>query len=543
MRTLLAFFLSAGLVLAQDPSSIPRFRVDSKEILIEFLAIDKQGHFVDDLTADEIQLKVDGKKIEISHLLRPRETGKESDELIPHFPSEIAGGNTAEPLPLVARTAIVLDSRVLGADNFSHSVQAMRRFIQASLNENHLVMIAAIERQLRVLVPFTRDRDTLLKAVDELKPSTLFNPIRSSGDFNRYIDELEQQLVILRESMHLLCYSLSGVPGRKHVVFFSEGYPMRPLDDVSFQSQTHTATADAATRQALSRSLGSRREPNVLGSIRDVVSLANSFGVSFYTVDARGLVAATPFGQADEPGPADTPGENEAIDPNTFRETLVELQNAQNTLLALAAGTNGSAFFNRNDLEAVLHASTREQHNVYLASFTPADSKKKEGSFHKVSVDTSRKDVWIRSQAGFTDIPAEALLQQRLHTALAEPELFDNLTPILNIERENEKSTRFVIGIPGSQVAGRSANGNYEIEIVFYGQIFDEEGKPIGDKLPITRGFGVALSKEQFQSLAAQPLLAQQSLELPAGKYRIVLVVEDRVAGSIGAKAEAFQVR
>ncbi|MFQ5741868.1 MAG: hypothetical protein ACE5JX_22970, partial [Acidobacteriota bacterium] len=167
-----------------------------------------------------------------------------------------------------------------------------------------------------------------------------------------------------------------------------------------------------------------------------------SFGVSFYTIDARGLAAVPGIGPASRSGdvsahanPDQDPQERaERQNPrsgsqgapergnteqmvSTFTLTDVgSLEDSQNTLVALAAGTNGAAFYNTNDLGSVLRASTAEQENYYLLSYAPS-SRRKEGRFHRINVKSRRRGVHLRARRGYLDTPAEELRRARIPVA------------------------------------------------------------------------------------------------------------------------------
>jgi hypothetical protein len=58
----------------------------------------------------------------------------------------------------------------------------------------------------------------------------------------------------------------------------------------------------------------------------------------------------------------------------------------------------------------------------------------------------------------------------------------------------------------------------------------------------ISKGFNLALTREQMAQLANQPLLMQDELALQSGQYKLVMVVEDRLSGSLGAAVQEFKV-
>ncbi|MFQ5741294.1 MAG: VWA domain-containing protein [Acidobacteriota bacterium] len=544
------------------------FRITATRALVEFIAVDeKTGHFVNDLRRQELELRVDGKKRSLKQLFPPSASsaGRSLAASTGGVPDGemITGEDPLWQTSRSVRTVILLDSRTMDLGNFHQAVLAIRRFVDRSLGDNHLVMIAEINPGLKIDSPFTRDREALLKVIDDLRPVVGSNPLDVFNIEGRpgdnYLDELQQQVSRLEGGLSSLCYSLSALPGRKYIVFFSEGYPMDPVAEVEFESRQSSAFRSIAVRQKMARQAGRSKDPGVGRMIKEVVSLANHFGISFYTVDVHGLIGVPSIqaqlsGQPPDPGTAFADAEGYAVTAGgelrqlagahltTFKLTkLSEIQDAQNTLIALAAGTNGSAFYNSNNLEAVLHASTLEQRNLYLAVFEPK-VKHKKGRFHRIQLRSRRRGVLIRSQAGFLDVPQQKLANLRRGLALRHPELFQHLKPIVEVDPAPGK-TRVVVGLPGAQISARRRGAGYRIDLVFMGQVYGAGNEPIFKKLPILRGFQMDLSAERFREVAARPVMGQNQLSLPPGDYRIVLAVEDLVSGALGASSREFLVK
>ncbi|HEY3131942.1 MAG TPA: VWA domain-containing protein [Acidobacteriota bacterium] len=561
----------------QEKQPSPVFRITSSRVRVDFVAVDKQGRFVNDLRSNEVEIYEDGKKQNVDVFYAPGESRQK--ELVSPGGAGAAGTGVASSsgpataLANAAKTIIVIDSRTIDSNNFVHSVAAIRNFVERHLTAGHAVMIAEVYRGLRVLTPMTRDKATLLAGVDKLKPQSVYNPLDASRVLTQgYFHDLELQITDLREALTVLCYSLAGQAGRKHVVFFSEGYPIQALKLAEMQMREAVSEEkSSAVRQAAAREVGRYQDPNVLGMVRDVVSAANNFGISFYTVDARGLIALQGVGSPDKSGNvAAGPGAGARLEEQgrpdlaaaarsqnarasetevgpseqivaTFNLTaLSNLDDAQNTLIALAAGTNGLAFYHTNNLGIVLSYSATEQENYYLASYIP-NAKRKTGQFHTISVRAARPGIFIRSRMGYVDIPEDALRNARLSSALRHPELFGQIAPLLQIEPSKGK-TRVVTGIPGSQVEFRQDAGKYAAQVSFLGMVYDSNGKPISKDFSINKGFNLALTPEQFQGLGNNPLLSSTELNLSSGRYRLVLLVEDRLGGSLGASVQEFQV-
>ena len=87
--------------------------------------------------------------------------------------------------------------------------------------------------------------------------------------------------------------------------------------------------------------------------LRATINAASRAGVAFFTVDARGLIAQAPMGDATR----SSPGGVAAYTGAAAMTTMTNLQRTQDTLWTLAADTGGKALLDTNDLsEGIVQA-------------------------------------------------------------------------------------------------------------------------------------------------------------------------------------------
>lgn len=503
-------FASAAAALAgaaQEEQAV--FRVTTQRVIIEFIAVDKDGNPVTDLGKDEITVEFEEKKQKVDRLFPPLAAAAQPDSGGP-LPAGL-DALAAAPQRVPIRTAILLDSRNMDSQNFHRTRRALRRFIKESLQDDHFLMIAEIDRSLEILTPFTRDREALLKAVGDLKPALLTNPLDSSRlnfrSARNYTDELAQQMTYLYSGLRVLMHSISAYPGRKHLVFFSEGYLLNSLQSLEFANQIDSATGSIRYELQF-------QDAGVIPALKGFISLANSYGVSFYTTDVRGVMVR--------------PGLTARV--------------AQDFLIAMAVGTNGTAVYNSNNLGRVLEASTREQRLVYQASVVPEREDSQKYKFRPVAVKTTRPGVTIRAQAGFYNLDTRQLAGLRIGQAFNTPRFFKALRPLCEVKPKGAKM-EVTFGIEGSQISFAPSQSDLKrVSLFFVGQVYKKNGDPAFDSFPIVRPFALEISSQQFEALTSQPLVGHQELSLPSGRYRLVFVAEDRLAGTLGASEVEFKV-
>ncbi len=99
-------------------------------------------------------------------------------------------------------------------------------------------------------------------------------------------------------------------------------------------------------------------------------------------------------------------------------------------------------------------------------------------------------------------ISEESSRELRWSMAFEHPETFQEIAPQIAIEILKGKIKVFM-GAPADQISFRQSEDEYLAEILFVGQIYQEDGKPLSQELPINRGFRVNLTEEEFLELGS----------------------------------------
>jgi hypothetical protein len=123
--------------------------------------------------------------------------------------------------------------------------------------------------------------------------------------------------------------------------------------------------------------------------LRQVLVAAGRSNTSVYTLDPRGL-APSEGGIEDNIGPGDTRALNEALD----------------TLRALADETDGRAIVGRNEPFPALQQMIRDTGAYYLLGYTSTEAPR-DGKFHQIDVRVKRPDVEVRARKGYWAYTAE----------------------------------------------------------------------------------------------------------------------------------------
>jgi hypothetical protein len=335
-------------------------------------------------------------------------------------------------------------------------------------------------------------------------PGTAFG--QDENEFN--IFNTDRQLSALQTAVTML----QPVPGQKALIYFASGLRLNGTDN---QAQLR-ATVNAAVRS----------------------------NVAIHTIDARGLVAAPPLGDATRPSPGGI-----GMFSGRFADSMAaNFQRSQDSLYALAKDTGGRAMFDYNDLSLGIVQAAESMTSYYLIGYysthTAAD-----GRFRRVRVslnggleaDLSYRQGYFAEKtfAKFTSADKERQLEDAL--MLENPITDIPIAMEVNYFQLN-RAQYFVpvsVKIPGSELALARRGGAQRTSFDFIGIVKDDYGytiQNVRDKLDIR------LSDETAAQLVTRPIQYETGFTLLPGKYVIKLLARDAETGRIGTYQAAFTV-
>src|SRR6185437_12463731 len=181
-------------------------------------------------------------------------------------------------------------------------------------------------------------------------------------------------------------------------------------------------------------------------------------GVSFWPVDARGLVAQAPLGDATQGSPG-----NISMYSGTAAQAVTDrFQQSQDTMYALAADTGGKALFDNNDLTRGIVQAQQSISDYYIVGYYRTNTAQN-GHFRKVKITTNpelaanleyRQGYYANKEfSRFSAVDKERQLEDAL--MLGDP--ITDLTIAMEVNyfqlNRAEYFVPFVVKIPGSELA------------------------------------------------------------------------------------------
>jgi hypothetical protein len=274
------------------------------------------------------------------------------------------------------------------------------------------------------------------------------------------------------------------------------------------------------------------------------VNAAVRANVAMYPIDARGLVASAPLGDATQGSPGGVgmySGASSFSRSNGFALS-------QDTMFTLAADTGGKAMLDYNDLElGIVHAQEAIS-SYYIIGYVSTKTTQ-DGKFRRVKItyngDPSAKIEYRQGYFGpkeFNKFNATDK-ERQLEDALMMGDPITDLTIAMEVDyfqlNRAEYYVPVAMKIPGSELALAKRGGSERTAIDFIGEVKDEYGSTISN---VRDTVNIKLSEQTAAELSKRPVLYDTGFTLLPGNYSIKVLARDNETGRIGTYILKFTV-
>jgi VWFA-related protein len=365
-------------------------KVEVTVINVDVYVRDRKGRPVRGLTADDFQISQDGITMPISNFTV---FSSEATEYVP--PTE--EGAAPAPVSAVAHAPdlrpvymlFFIDNVNLQPLYRNRVLKRVREFVDRNLAPPVRMMVVSSGPSLEVRQPFTDDPQAVLAAFEAMADESGGRLVRdrerrqifdwmeesssdvrldvlefyNSGDqqVNRvriqaqilaYVEEeshlLQNTLHRMREALRLL----SGLDGRRSIVYVSSGLPLNPGLGMVYEFAAVFRDNSILTRVP---------QRSFQNQFHSLTAAANVEGVSFYTIDAGGLNPLEGFGAEDRFAPES-------------RASAADMNDLQDSLSYMADATGGLAVLNTNDVAKGLELIRDDLFSYYSLGYTVSSS-------------------------------------------------------------------------------------------------------------------------------------------------------------------------
>ena len=511
----------------------------TRQLVVEDVIVKSQnGKPVDNLKASDFLVTEDGKPQQIGVF----EFQKLSNEAVPAPPPALQQRTevvaAAAPPAVKPLTAIEIapekpgdlkyrDKRlmVMFFDMTSMPIQdqmraqaAALKFLNTQMTASDLMAIMTFASDIKVVEDFTDDRDALTQDIKKLVigegqglDETVSDDSASDtgaafqqDDTEFNIFNTDRQLSALESAVKML----ASLNEKKALVYFASGMTRNGLDN---QAQLQ-ATINAAIRS----------------------------NVSFYPIDARGLVASAPLGDATK----SSPGGQAMYSGSSARAVTGNFQGQQETLYTLASDTGGKALLDNNDLSMGIVQAQKDISSYYIIGYYSANEAL-DGRFRRVKIALRDKDTATRvAKLDYRQGYYASKEFGKLNTTDKERQLAEALMlgdPVTDIDiaveidyfrlAHDRYFVPVVAKIPGSELELARHGGAESTRIDFIGQVKDSAGKIVQNVRDTAE---VKLKGQTATDLGKHPLEYDTGFTLAPGKYNLKFLARENETGKMG---------
>jgi VWFA-related protein len=518
------------------PSETPVFRSGTRLVVQTVTVKDRDGAPIKGLTADDFVVTEDGQPQQVAFVeyqeLQNEPGATPSPAVAPRpaqaaptVPSVTQAGFSTAPVTTGQyrdRRLLVLyfDLSAMPAGDQMRAYQAAITYIGSQMQPADLLAIMTYEGgAIRVKQDFTDDKSQLRNVIgvliygedkdgDGVRDEPDLSSAFGQGDAEFNIFNTDRQLSALQTAVTML----RPFAEQKSLVYFGSGLRLNGTDNTA----QLRATTNAAVR-------------------------AN---VAIHAVDARGLIASAPLGDATQRSPGGIgmfTGQIAMAGMNAF-------QRSQDALYALAKDTGGTAMFDYNDLSRGIVQAAQSMTSYYLVGYYSTHAAA-DGKFRRVTVSLApgRQGTLAYRQGYYADKEFAKLTGVERERQLEEALMLENPITDITIAMELNyfqlnRAEYFVpvaVKIPGSELALARRRGAQRTLLDFIGEIKDEYGvtmQNVRDKLDIP------LTSQTAAELATRPIQYETGFTLLPGKYVIKFLARDAEAGRIGTYQTSFTI-
>jgi len=595
MRVVRAVLLLASLTFlgqpipaqnSSQPEPVTTIRATAGEVLLDMVVRDKHHKPVTDLRAEEVEVYEDGVRQDVKHFRLvggAEELQSERESVQTASASDKNGSTLLQPQQRLKQPNFV--SVVLAPIaplNREFAREAVLDFLKSDSLPNTFVTVYTASHGLTLVQPYTADKTILTAAVDKVArgtsggggptgstaiassavATTLSNtasaspatsPIPSATDpmmqqfsgaivtsplwarnsaatdastnlgsaieaqallslATRFDDSEGMQTI---DALKLLVRSQERLPGRNVVIYLSDG--------IAFPAE---------------------REDQVEG----LISLANRSGVTFYTLDTRGLSTESSItpglasldmsgAESRQKGPVTT--QNPAA---AHREVddIAEMQvsNRQLNMRTLAESTGGFAVTNTNQIAEPMQRVMEDIRSHYELSYAPK-STVYDGHFRKIEVRLVRPKLTVQTRKGYYALPTlngealqpfESSALEKINTRPVPADLAYDASLMKFRANENlvEYMIAFEVPLSGLKPIPVPKSDRVKVEASLFAIVRNSSGEVV-DK--ISRELWRDIPAQGSLSAAANHIFYTQPLVLPRGNYSVETVVTDEQSG------------
>ena len=588
MKSFLSLLLITAIGLqavSQEQDEV--IRVRSNEVRLDVVVKDKKGRPIRDLKASDFEILEDGvpQKVE-SFRFVSRETtpvnSESKDGKLPDVPSTTTPAPTRRSTPTV--TALVFDR--LSPEARALARKAGLAYAQEGMATGGFTGVFGIDQALRTVQNFTDDAQLVKDAVESVTGSAISNYNSNAGKMRDNVErsavletqiaaatgapsaagaaqdsagaaaasadagqasiqqkflEMETQMLDHYErlerdqqgfatinSLLAVISPMQNLPGRKTIIFFSEGLKLPPSVVLKFPSVINAANRANVSIYSIDAA-GLRTEAGTTEAARELNSIAGASMAQQARGSERG--ANGPYLRGLE-----------------RNEDLLRFD-PRSGLGSLSDQTGGFLIHDTNDLVSGIHRIDDDMNGYYFLTYVP-QNKEYDGRFRRISVKVGRSNVEVQSRQGYyavesagqlpmLDYEIAAIAAARNWKSDAKQSLIRSGTLAYPAGKDGLTLVLAEAPLATFQFAPTSDNKNYNTDFSIVALVRDEKDQIVQKQ---SQHYTLAGPIQSLDAAKKGSVLFYREIRLPAGKYHVQVIAYDAPTGATNASNTALEV-
>jgi VWFA-related protein len=544
--------LSAQQLFAQVKTQTPPddvISVKTELIQTDLTVVDKRGHFVDGLTANDFELRVDSKPQSLSFFEKVAAGSVDEEKQL----TAARKGDKAALAKLQSTSASATDrGRVVfffvddvhvTSDGLTRARAVITHFVENKMTAKDRVAVVSTSGQIGFLQQLTDNKAVLREAISRL--NSKYNPETTASHVT--ISEVDANLVANQGDRGLFAYLMEATM-KEFQTNALNAYTIVTNRVRQINAQSRLAELDTLSRlESLMRSTTPLKGRKLLFFISDgfvvdpkrsngsdvmrrIANEAARNGVVIYSLGTR----ANTFGSGIDVSKNDYPD----FSPRTASRSLAESKMTQAPLETLAEETGGRSYLNASGLDDGVAEALTESSAYYLLAWRPDSENQRTGKSQIKVVVKGRPDLRVRMRRHFFDF------RENTKAQATAPTRYDLKTALVSLYPRRDLPASVAASFVNMPDKGTVLNVFMQIDGNFLS--FEESGK----QQAIVDVLGVAIDDRGKFSTFSQKLdiprevvFAKddhsinwtQALSLPPGLYQVRIAVRDRQNGRTGS--------
>jgi VWFA-related protein len=484
---------------AQAGRSQQTFRTTTRLVVVDVVATDEKGSPVTNLKAEDFVVNENNEpqKVVDCSFHQPGNVASAAHQIAPNIfsNSPLYSGNSS-------LNVILLDAINTDFSNHAYAQDMLVKYLGTN-PKLQPTAVYALENNLRLLHDFSTDPQSLRDAVTHYKGigvshlatvEAAASPFTQRGTFRN----VPQGRSAAFRGMIFLAQTLAGYPGRKNLIWISEGFPLSLYPD-SVMGDEVLQTEDYSP---------------IVEKIADELMGAQ---VALYPISAAGVSKDDQF-------------------------------SAQTAMAGMAQRTGGKTFFNRNDIDTGVRTSLDDGSTYYTLEYYPAN-RTWNNKFRHIKVSVSRPGVKLQYRDGYyannplTVFGTETMgneFSQALDINAPALTAVSFQAAVLPASQQTQNKMAVVFHIdPRTLAFQRGSDGLQHAEVNCVVWAYPKKGNPIrAEGGTITAD----MPQDDYEKMMKSFFPCKRALDLKPGQYTLRLGVLDRKANLIGTLSTPLNV-